>query len=1072
VAGAEQRRERKVVSVLFCDLVGFTSRAETLDPEDVEALLTPYHERLRSELERRGGTVEKFIGDAVMALFGAPVAHEDDPERAVRAALAIRDWAAEQDDVQVRVAVATGEALVRLDVRPEMGEGMAAGDVVNTAARLQSAAPVNAILVDRATQRATRGAIEYEEAPAVEAKGKAAPIPVWQPLQARARRGVDVAHERRSKLVGRAQELGVLRDALDRVRSSRTSQLVTLVGVPGIGKSRLVHELFRIVEADPQLITWRQGRCLAYGEGITLWALGEIVKAQAGIHEQDSPEVAGEKIRRSVQDALGESADTPWVESNVLALVGLGAESELGGDRRGEAFSAWRHFFEAMAEHRPLVLVFEDLHWADDNLLDFVDELVEWVTEVPLLVVATARPELLERRAGWAGGKLNATTLALRPLSDEQTSLLLAQLLERPLLAAEDQQALLEHAGGNPLYAEQYAELFLERGAADRLLLPETLHGIIAARLDGLPQPEKELLRDAAVVGKVFWVGSLSRDADAATAALHALERKGFVRRQKRTSIEGEVELAFAHALVRDVAYGQIARPDRVEKHRHVATWMESLGRPEDHAEMLAYHWRSALELARASAGADPELATRARHALREAGDRAFTLNAFPAASRYYSDALELWPEDEGRPELLFRRAHALFVAADERSVEELEAARDALVAAGLRELAAEAEAFLAQLKWLRGLQHEVFPHLRAAEALIAGVQASPSTTRVLAWSARYETLAGQGASGLRRAQQALEMAERLELADLRVHALTTVGTAKERLGDTSGRDDLELAIAVGRSTRSPMVAGARNNLGVVLDVTDLPRVERLYREGLEEATRFGDVVLMRFLRTNLIPLHWILGDWEEALSAADAFIAECEQGSSHVLEGPTRLVRGYIELARGRRDEGFDDVACALDLARRFADDPDHLAPALVRHAWAELRAGRVAEAREAFAEAVAFFGRQTFARPWMAAEVAFELGETSELREIVGRLPSAPGYDAMIAVLDGDFERASEQYAAAGIRLFEAEARLRLAEQLLSRGRSGEGELELEKALSFYRSIGATLFVQQGEALLARSA
>ena len=461
-----------------------------------------------------------------MALFGAPVTHEDDPERAVRAALAIRDFALE-DELELRVGITTGEALVRLDAQPGAGEGMASGDVVNTAARLQSAAPVNGVLVDETTYRATRHAIEFAEAPAVEAKGKSEPVPVWLADHVRARPGVDVEHESRSELVGREQELSVLRDALGRARSARASQLVTLVGVPGIGKSRLVHELRQVVQDDPELITWRQGRCLAYGDGVTLWALGEIVKAQAGIHEQDQATEAAEKIGRAVDEVITDPADASWVRANLLALVGLGTESELGDDRGGQAFAAWRLFFEAMAERRPLVLVFEDLHWADESLLDFIDELVDWVNDVPLLVVATARPELLERRPGWGGGKLNATTLAVSPLSDEDTARLIAGLLDRPVLAADTQQALLERAGGNPLYAEQFSELFLERGSTEELGLPETLQGIIAARLDGLAQDEKELLRDAAVIGKVFWVGALGQDANDATAILHALERKG-----------------------------------------------------------------------------------------------------------------------------------------------------------------------------------------------------------------------------------------------------------------------------------------------------------------------------------------------------------------------------------------------------------------------------------------------------------------------------------------------------------------------------------------------------------------
>ena len=450
MSGPPPRRERKVVTVVFCDLVGFTAQAESMDPEDVEALLRPYHERVRSELERHGGTVEKFIGDAVMALFGAPTSHEDDPERAVRAALAIREFALDEK-LELRVGITTGEALVSLDARPDAGEGMASGDVVNTAARLQSAAPVNGIVVDETTFRATRVAVDYEPAEPVEAKGKTEPIRVWTALAAHSRFGVDVAHEARSDLIGRERELGVVRDAFERARHERTPQLLTLVGVPGIGKSRLVYELQRLVDADAELITWRQGRCLAYGDGITLWALGEIVKAQAGVLEQDSAEEIAEKIHAAVQSTLAGTGDEGRVEAHLLALVGLGGEAQLGGDRRNDAFAAWRRFLESLAEQRPLVIVVEDIHWADDALLDFLDELVDWLSDVPLLVVATARPELLERRPGWAGGKLNATTLALSPLTDEQTAELIAGLLARPLLAVESQQALLERAGGNPL---------------------------------------------------------------------------------------------------------------------------------------------------------------------------------------------------------------------------------------------------------------------------------------------------------------------------------------------------------------------------------------------------------------------------------------------------------------------------------------------------------------------------------------------------------------------------------------------------------------------------------------------
>src|SRR3954454_19512985 len=553
-----RREERKIVTVLFADLVGFTSRAERLDPEDVRALLAPYWERLRGELERHGGTVEKFIGDADMALFGAPLAHEDDPERAVRAALAIRDWVRDtDDDLQVRIAVNTGEALVLLGARPAEGEGMAAGDVVNTTARLQAAAPVNGVLVGETTYRATRDVVEYAEHEPVVAKGKSEPIPVWEAVQLRSRLGMDV--ERATlPLVGRTRELGVIVDAFGRARSEREPQLVTLVGVPGIGKSRLVGAFLSHLEGEPDLVWWRQGRALPYGDGVSFWAVAEMVKAQAGIAENDPPDVCAEKLRASVEQLVVDEAERDWVTDHLLPLVG----GDHGGAGRDSA-PAWRVFFESLAERRPLVMVFEDMHWADDGLLDFIDHLVDWATGVPILVIATARPELLDRRQAWGGGKLNVATIALTPLSDEEAAQIIHGVLDQAALPAETQQALLERAGGNPLYAEQFARLYTERGSADDLPLPETVQGLIAARLDGLSSEEKRIVQDASVFGKVFWAGALAAD----DSSLHSLERKGMLRRERRSSVGGETQYAFRHVLVRDVAYSQIPRAARGEKH-------------------------------------------------------------------------------------------------------------------------------------------------------------------------------------------------------------------------------------------------------------------------------------------------------------------------------------------------------------------------------------------------------------------------------------------------------------------------------------------------------------------------
>ena len=415
-------------------------------------------------------------------------------------------------------------------------------------------------------------------------------------MQARARFGVDLTPEARTPLIGRERELDQLVGALGRARQQRSPELITLVGVPGIGKSRLVGELFQSIERGGVLTYWRQGRSLPYGEGGSYWALAEMVKAQAGILETDSEDDVEAKLARAVEQLIQEDAD--WVLCICAHSSGSRAMRRASPE---EAFAAWRRFFEALAEQRSIVLVFEDIQWADDGLLDFIEHLVDWVNDVPMLILCTARLELLERRPAWGGGKVNAATIALSPLTADETATLISALSERPLLPAETQAELLERAGGNPLYAEQYVRMLAERESGEELQLPETVQGIIAARLDSLPLEQKRLLQDAAVVGKVFWLGML----EASEQQLHALQQKEFVQRARRSSVEGETEYAFKHLLVRDVAYGQIPRADRAEKHRRAAEWIESLGRPDDHAELVAHHYLRALELARAAGRGD-----------------------------------------------------------------------------------------------------------------------------------------------------------------------------------------------------------------------------------------------------------------------------------------------------------------------------------------------------------------------------------------------------------------------------------------------------------------------------------
>jgi len=1069
------REERKRVSVLFADLVGFTSRSARLDPEEVRALQAPYWARVKAELERYGGTVEKFIGDAVMALFGAPVAHEDDPERAVRAALSIRDSVGTEEDLQVRIAVTTGEALVALGARPAEGEGMASGDVVNTASRLQAAAPVNGILVDETTYRATAPAIEYREAAAVEAKGKAEPIRVWEAVEPRWRFGVDVERQGPAELVGRGEELDLLSDALARARRERCSQLVTLVGVPGIGKSRLVYELSRAVDADPELIYWRQGRSLPYGEGVTFWALAEMIKGHAGILETDSADEAAEKLRAAVAEVIADAVDVDWAVGHLEPLVGLGGEPEITGDRRAEVFAAWRKFFEALAERRPLVLVFEDLQWADEGLLDFVDHLVEWASGVPLLCVCTARPELLERRPGWGGGKRNAATVSLSPLSETETARLVGSLLEQAVLPAEVQATLLARAGGNPLYAEEYVRMLQDRGLEHvaGTQLPESVQGIIAARLDALATEEKDLLQDAAVLGKVLWVGALAEITGLARwtveERLHALERKEFVRREQHASVAGETEYAFRHILVRDVAYGQIPRSRRADKHRAAAEWIDSLAsdRGDEHAELLAHHFLAALEFARAAGQDTAELTERGRIALRFAGDRAFALTAMAAAERFYRAALELWPSDDpGRAELLLRTAEANWGAIGSDVSEPALEARDALLAVGDNGQAAEAEILIANVLWFQGARERVSDHLNNAEALVRDLPPSRSKAQVLQELSRFHMLSGEWGPAIRIGSESHEMAQQLGLGRIEAAALNNIGTARGNIGDLQGLHDLERAIEVAASINHAWEQSrALNNLGFV--VTGLGELERAWLLCEQDGwirSQLANQVAVRWHEGNSIAhLYW-RGEWAEAVRIADSFVEDAEAGIPHYLVGQAYAQRARIRLARGQ-DGAANDARMSVQLARA-AGDAQIVGPVSAQAAHVLLELGEAGEAIELAETALTDTGSETPGLPSVGliemAWFAVAVGSADRFRSTVEALPlRTPWIEAGSAVAEGDAIRAAGILAEIGARPEEAFTRLR----------SGQPE-QVERALEFYRSVGATRYVREGEQLLAATA
>jgi class 3 adenylate cyclase/tetratricopeptide (TPR) repeat protein len=1091
-ADLEQPRipvERKVVSVLFVDLVGFTGLAERLDPEDVRRVLEPYYARAREELERYGGTVEKFIGDAVMALFGAPIAHEDDPERAVRAANAVREAVAgpradESLELHLRVGVATGEAVVAVGARRD-GEAMAHGDVVNTAARLQAGAPVDGILVDERTYRATRFQIDFRPAPPLHAKGKTKAISVWEVVAPRGHPGTDRFRHART-LVGRAREVDVLVGALGDAVAGGGASLVTLVGPPGIGKSRLVWELFQRIEQGVEMVFWRQGRSLPYGDGVTFWALADIVKAHAGILATDSAGVVEEKLRIAVEDVVLDGGEARWVATHLAPLAGLALARELRGDHRAEAFAAWRRFFEAVAARSPLVLVFEDLHWADDDLLDFVSDHLGDRFQGRVLVVATCRPELFERRSGWGTGR-RATTVEIEPLSEEETSRLVADMLDAPALPEELASTLLARAGGNPLYAEEYVRMLLDRDLlrmvdtswqltpAD-LPLPESVQAIVAARLDALPPEEKVLIQDAAVVGKAFWLGALAalegRPRWSAEDHLYELERKQLVRRERHSIVHSEPQFSFLHVIVRDVAYGQIPRSLRAEKHRRAAEWMESLSpdREEDRAEMLAHHYLSALQYARAAGQETETLVTPTRIALRDVGDRALSLNAFGKAMRFFADALELWPlSAPGRAELVFRlgtaRLHAESAGADL-----LEEARDTFLADGRLEQAAEAMLLIGELLWMRA-DPDAFRQFDEAAALLEVSPPSHAKAYVLSSRSRFLMIRGENEEAIRAGLEALDMADDLGIEDVRAHALDSIGLSRARSGDPRGLADLEASIAIAVAVNSLESVRGYANLGSALvEAGELERAFKMYDDGRGAANRFGDAERIRwFDAERMYECYW-RGRWDELGRLADGVIARIEVGVLNTIEMDARLLRTRIRLGRGQGPAALADSARALELGRRAAY-PEMLVPALALHARTLEASGRPDEASACADELLSLWPESCPTSYWLA-DVAFtlhSLGRSGRLLEDAARARTTSRWlEAATAVAEGKLQEAAELYQTIGSRPDAAMARLRSAQALADAGIRPQAEAELDRALVAFRQLGASYYVREGEALL----
>jgi class 3 adenylate cyclase/tetratricopeptide (TPR) repeat protein len=673
---------RKTVTVVFADLVGSTSLGDEADPEVLQERMTRYHAELRTILERHGGTVEKFVGDAAMAVFGLPQAHEDDALRAVRAAAEIRE-AVGALELEVRIGVNTGQVVAG------EGETLVTGDAVNVAARLEQAAEAGEILLGDATARLVRDTVRTESVEPLELKGKAKPVPAFRLLELLP----DVPAFTRpieAPFVGREQELEALERALSAAVERREPQLATIVGPPGIGKSRLAREL--IQRADARVLV---GRCLSYGEGITYWPLQEIVQ-QLG--ELDSL-LTDELARTRIAAALGE---------------GSASSEEIGW--------GFRRLFEALAQEWPLIVVLDDIHWAEPTLLDLIEYVAAFATDAPLLLLCTARPDLFEVRPAWTQPKPNATLVTLEPLHEEQTQALVEELGELP---ADTRTRIVEAAEGNPLFVEQLVAHQAESGNG-KLEIPPTLQALLAARIDRLEPPERAVIERASVEGRLFHRGSVQalvseQEREGVGAHLLTLVRKELVR-PDRSQLPGDDGFRFGHILIRDAAYDSIPKRLRAELHERFADWIAERMGGEAPEEIVGYHLEQAYRYG-ADLGAPVEaLATRAGRLLAEAGSRAFGRGDAAAAASLLERATALLPEaDADLPGLLDLLAYATRDMGDfSEALEVVRRAQSSASAAGQRSVELRARMLELAMLLMSDSEMDAEPVLEEAEAAIA----------------------------------------------------------------------------------------------------------------------------------------------------------------------------------------------------------------------------------------------------------------------------------------------------------------------------------------------------------------
>jgi class 3 adenylate cyclase/tetratricopeptide (TPR) repeat protein len=1011
---AIEEEERKPVTALFVDLVGSTAQAEQLDPEDVLGLLEPYYMQLRTVLERFGGTVEKFIGDAVVALFGAPVAHEDDPERAVRAGFAIL---AAIDDLnrqgaiarplRVRIGINTGDAIVALGVHPGEGKGLAWGDVVNTAARLQSAAPEDGILVGTDTYRATASTIQYRKREPISAKGKAEPVPVWEAVEVQDERGVSTD----LPLVGRIEERRLLAELWDEVRIERRRVAAFLIGDPGVGKSRLVSEFGRDAQRQGVVLS---GRCLPYGEGITYWALREMIGQAAGILQSDESRIVAAKVGELL-DGLptNDQDELRTMAAAVAALFGTPTtpRGTYAAEEISQAELHWglRRLFELLADSAPVVLVFEDLHWADPTLLELIQFIAEGSVPVPIFLLGSARPEFRETELG-----ATSQTIELGTLSVTESKELVARLGASDL-PPERLASMLEHAGGNPLFLEELAAMLSEtRAEALEQPVPRSLQALIGARLDALPQTEKRTAQHASICGSVFWPGAVGRlveTTDDLMPSLQILERRDFIRAQATSSIAGEREYAFKHILIRDVAYGRLPKGRRVALHVRFADWVEALLVEDELVEIVAYHLEQACRLAGevSRSPIEPPVA-RAAESLMRAASKAERREGMREAERFYSRALNFVDslDAETVAEVRLGRAGALVALGDLRlATAELDGVAVEAERLGRPDLRCAALVQLGNVEQKRGRASDARRHLHEAETLAASIGDPRLKIRSGFELAELEAdFDAKFAEASERLLHALQIAESIGDRSLRIDAHLRLGFVYFNGGDLERSEEQFLCCSTlaGETGSHRDEARATFHLGLVKYYRgELETAEGLAIRALDWLDRTGD---------SYFQIQNLRGLALYALAREDVSTAEqrLRQALLLALEGGGWLV---IELYR-------------------------LLAEVLVRQ-------GNLEEAREL----VGFAGRN-LPEEDLYARAALLLAEAS--------VAAASGEQAATATAFAEALRLLEEQH---LTIDLAEARMSLARALRSFGDTVGARTELERARTAFGRMGASGFV-----------